>query len=270
MNRMVVGRRGRQSSPSEDGTTLPWYASLRPVFEPGHQIALLQNGTEFFAALETSIDQAHRSVHLETYIFGEDASATRIAAALARAAHRGLQVRLLVDGYGTPQLRGEVATLLNSAAVAVRSFRPLGAAGFIQRQRLRRMHRKLALIDGERAFVGGINILDDYIDPNHGFRAHTIGAGGAKGMTNSRVRSRSSTSSRVRSRGGMNNWGYSRDSTCSLVCWPRHQRQPQRIAVAMHRRTGSSRRWQYGTIFVIAEALSAPISEQSARRDARS
>lgn len=168
MNRMVVGRRGRQSSPSEDGTTLPWYASLRPVFEPGHQIALLQNGTEFFAALETSIDQAHRSIHLETYIFGEDASATRIAAALARAAHRGLQVRLLVDGYGTPQLRGEVATLLNSAAVAVRSFRPLGAAGFIQRQRLRRMHRKLALIDGERAFVGGINILDDYIDPNHG------------------------------------------------------------------------------------------------------
>lgn len=147
---------------------LPWYASLRPVFEPGHQITLLQNGTEFFAALEAAIDQARRSVHLETYIFGDDVSATRIAAALARAAHRGLQVQLLVDGYGTPQLRGEVATLLNSAAVAVRSFRPLRASGFIQRQRLRRMHRKLALIDGERAFVGGINILDDYIDPNHG------------------------------------------------------------------------------------------------------
>lgn len=147
---------------------LPWYASLRPVFEPGHQITLLQNGVEFFAALEAAVDQARRSVHLETYIFGDDASATRIAAALARAAHRGLQVRLLVDGYGTPQLRGEVATLLNSAAVFVRSYRPLRPAGFIQRQRLRRMHRKLVLIDSERAFVGGINILDDHIDPNHG------------------------------------------------------------------------------------------------------
>lgn len=156
-------RRGLLSS-----EPLPWYASVRPRFEPGHQIGLLQNGAEFFPALESAIDQARHSVHLETYIFGDDASAVRIASALARAAHRGLQVRLLVDGYGTPQLLGEVAMLLGSAPVAVRSFRPLRATGFVRRHRLRRMHRKLAVIDDEIAFVGGINMLDDYVDPNHG------------------------------------------------------------------------------------------------------
>jgi cardiolipin synthase len=161
-------RRQHRWDLTSPGRTLPWYASLRPVFEAGHQVTLLQNGAEFFSALEAAIDQARRSVQLETYIFGDDASAIRIAAAMARAAHRGLQVRLLIDGYGTPRLRGEVAMLLNSAAVAVRSFRPLRPATFIHRQRLRRLHRKLALIDGEQVFVGGINILDDHVDPNHG------------------------------------------------------------------------------------------------------
>src|SRR5271167_211887 len=69
-------------------------------YRPGNRIKLLRNGAEYFAALEAAIDSAQREVWLESYIFADDAAGRRIAAAMARAAGRGVKVRVMVDGWG--------------------------------------------------------------------------------------------------------------------------------------------------------------------------
>ncbi len=140
----------------------------RPILRPGHRVQLLQSGAEFFPALECAIDAAVESVSIETYIFHDDPSGRRIAAALARAARRGVRVRLVVDGFGTGAPAGALGQLLAAGPVEVRIFRPL-RRWRLGRQALRRLHRKLALIDGTTLFVGGINLIDDQVDPARGW-----------------------------------------------------------------------------------------------------
>ncbi|MBU6187979.1 MAG: cardiolipin synthase ClsB [Betaproteobacteria bacterium] len=139
----------------------------RPRLRPGHAVQLLQSGAEFFPALEAAIDAARDSVWIETYIFHDDASGRRIARALGRAVRRGVGVRLVVDGFGTGMPAGEVGQVLAGAQVEVRIFRPL-RRWRLERQALRRLHRKLALIDSAELFVGGINLIDDHEDPVRG------------------------------------------------------------------------------------------------------
>lgn len=156
------------ASPRPSANPAAWYDGLVPVLADGHAIELLQGGDEFFPALEAEIARATRSVHLETYIWNDDPAGRRIARALAAAADRGLEVRLVLDGFGTPALTGESAATLTASRVAIRVFRPEPRLFSLDRQQLRRLHRKLALVDGHTGFVGGINILDDRHDPNHG------------------------------------------------------------------------------------------------------
>ena len=139
----------------------------RPRCRPGHAVQLLQSGAEFFPALETAIDSARESVWIETYIFHDDASGRRIAQALGRAVARGVAVRLVVDGFGTGMPTGEVGQVLAAQQVDLRIFRPL-RRWRLERQALRRLHRKLALIDSAELFVGGINLIDDHEDPARG------------------------------------------------------------------------------------------------------
>lgn len=146
----------------------PWYRSLRPRVQAGHEVQLLECGGEFFPALLTAIDQATDSIFVESYIFEDDETGRRIADALARAADRGVRVHLVVDGFGTPKLGGEVASRLAASEVFVETFRPEPRIFRFDRQRLRRLHRKLAVFDGRVAFVGGLNMIDDLRDPNHG------------------------------------------------------------------------------------------------------
>ncbi|HWS74816.1 MAG TPA: cardiolipin synthase ClsB [Quisquiliibacterium sp.] len=145
-----------------------WYESLRPVRQGGHEVILLEGGREFFPALLEAIEAAQAQIALETYIFADDPSARSVARALAAAARRGVQARVVVDGFGTPKLGAEIAAILAGGGVAVETFGPGRGRFALDRQRLRRLHRKLAVIDGRVVFVGGINILDDRYDPNHG------------------------------------------------------------------------------------------------------
>jgi len=145
-----------------------WYESLKPRELEGHEVTLLEGGREFFPALIAELDGARGEVFVETYLFEDDAAGREVAASIAHAARRGVRVRVTVDGYGTPRLRGMVGEMLRGAGVEVETFRPERRALSLDRARLRRMHRKLAVIDGRVAFVGGINLLDDLRDPNHG------------------------------------------------------------------------------------------------------
>jgi cardiolipin synthase A/B len=132
----------------------------------GNQLTLLESGREYFPALEAACDEARHEIHVETYIYEEDAAGERIAGALKRAAARGVATHLLVDGFGSKRLSSSFFADLESAGIKVLVYRP-EIAWRSPRQRLRRMHRKLAVIDARIAFVGGVNIIDDMHTPRH-------------------------------------------------------------------------------------------------------
>jgi cardiolipin synthase len=134
----------------------------------GHQLRLIEGGQAYFHQLIAAIDQARSQVHLETYIFDLHGEAAAVAEALERAALRGVRVWLVVDGVGTGNLPQNWAQRFARAGVQCRIYSPLGKLGLLIPSRWRRLHRKLAVVDGLQAFCGGINILDDWFDKRHG------------------------------------------------------------------------------------------------------
>ena len=135
-------------------------------FRPGNRIKLLRSGAEYFPALERAIDSAHREIWLESYIFADDATGRRIAAALTRAAQRGVKVRVLVDGWGAKfYLTPALERFMRDAGIELLKYRPEVAPWQFRSHRLRRLHRKLVHVDRRIAFVGGINVIDDMNTP---------------------------------------------------------------------------------------------------------
>jgi cardiolipin synthase len=134
-------------------------------FVAGNRIDLLVNGSQYFPALEDACEQAHYDVYLETYIWEDDAAGRQIGAALKRAAQRGVRVHLMIDGFGSRTLPQIVIDALTQTGVKVLMYRPEAGYFTLRRHRLRRMHRKLAVIDGRIGFVGGINVIDDMNTP---------------------------------------------------------------------------------------------------------
>jgi cardiolipin synthase len=126
-----------------------------------NQLTLLRNGTRYFPQLCEDIDRAQHYVHLETYIFAADETGRLVSQALQRAALRHVKVHVLLDGFGSADFPEHWVDTLREAGVEVQWFRR--EAGFFKlgRSRLRRLHRKLTVIDGQIAFIGGINILND-------------------------------------------------------------------------------------------------------------
>ena len=138
-----------------------------PDFVAGNRLTLLRNGGQYFPALVAAIDAAKAEVFLETYIYADDETGSLVADALARAAARGVATHLLIDGYGAKDFAPRLRELLAGAGAELLVFRPQVSPWpfWKQRSRLRRMHRKLASVDGAVAFVGGINVIDDRDDP---------------------------------------------------------------------------------------------------------
>lgn len=131
-------------------------------------IELLQGSKEFFPALIETVDRALAEVRLETYVFDFTGTGADVAQALIRAAQRGVTVQLVVDGVGTGVLAPEWRERFEQAGVQWRVYAPLGPLGYLLPSRWRRLHRKLCAVDGQVAFCGGINIVDDLHDPNYG------------------------------------------------------------------------------------------------------
>jgi cardiolipin synthase len=134
---------------------------MRADFVAGNRITLLESGAAYFPALIAAIDAARAEVHLETYIFEADITGRRVAAAFAQAAQRGVRVRVLVDGFGARDFMSSLGEDLTRAGVEVMVYRPAVSSLRLRRHGLRRLHRKLAVVDGSIAFVGGINVIDD-------------------------------------------------------------------------------------------------------------
>lgn len=137
----------------------------RPVVYGGNRIELLRNGEQYFPRLLAAIDAATQSIYIEAYIFELDDIGQKVSDALATAAQRGVSVHLLIDGFGSQA----------AADLLIARLRPKGAKVIVfrrarwwrlERRLLRRLHRKVSLFDNRLAFVGGINIIDDYHHPD--------------------------------------------------------------------------------------------------------
>ena len=144
-------------------------ATLRGFeFADDHQVRLLQGAEELFPALIQAMDAALSDIQFETYIFDFTGAGAAVAEALMRAAQRGVRTQLVVDGVGTGALPHDWAQRLQAAGVQYRVYSPLGPLGLLLPHRWRRLHRKLCVVDGRMLFCGGINVLDDFHDPNYG------------------------------------------------------------------------------------------------------
>jgi cardiolipin synthase len=131
-----------------------------PRGSDGNRIRLLSSGQQYISALLAAIASARHTVHLETYLFADDATGRAVLAALTQAARRGVEVRLLVDGFGSGEFARRLGTAFAPDAAQVRIYRP--ERWWRPRQRLlRRLHRKIAVIDDLAAFVGGINVNEE-------------------------------------------------------------------------------------------------------------
>lgn len=141
---------------------------MKVVLKPGHRLQLLEGGRELFAAMVQAIERAERWVWVETYILSFENDVEQVLHALEQAALRGLQVRFMVDGLGTPRVDAKWLERLDQAGVLWHWYRPLGRVGYLLPSRWRRLHRKLCLVDGVVGYCGGINLIDDLDDVSLG------------------------------------------------------------------------------------------------------
>ncbi len=133
-------------------------------FVDGNRIDLLNSGREYFPALLAALQAARVEIFLEAYIFAQDATANAVVERLCAAARRGVRVHLLVDGFGSRDMPTDYRLRLTDSGARVFEFRR--PVLWRPVRGMRRMHRKLVVIDGACAFVGGINIIDDWNAPN--------------------------------------------------------------------------------------------------------
>jgi cardiolipin synthase len=137
--------------------------SMNSRWVPGNRITLLENGEGFYPRVFDSIGAAEHEVLLETFIVFDDKVGRELQQALLRAAGRGAKVDVLVDGWGSHDLPSSFMQPLQEAGVKLRSYEPAQRLFGARINMLRRMHRKLVVVDGRRAFVGGLNYSADHL-----------------------------------------------------------------------------------------------------------
>lgn len=126
-----------------------------------NKLKLLENGDQKFPLLLSDIEQAQHSIHLEYYIFRLDDVGSELIEVLIKKAKQGLQVRFIFDDYGSSGLNQPVLKRMRSHGVEVWPFAEISLFAFTDRLNYRN-HRKIVVIDNQIAYVGGINIGDEY------------------------------------------------------------------------------------------------------------
>ncbi len=133
----------------------------------GNSLEILHNGEQAYPAMLASIDLARHSVAVASYIFDPDRCGEAFADALGRAHARGVEVRVLLDGYAEMLVLGRGGRLLRRHDLPVMRFHPPGLIPPSLHVNLRN-HRKLLIIDGVHAFTGGMNISDRHLADDPG------------------------------------------------------------------------------------------------------
>ncbi len=129
---------------------------------PGNAVTVYHDTQEAFDALLEAVRAARHHVHLEYFIFRNDATGRQLIEELAAKAREGVQVRLLYDAVGGHTLRRRTVRPLLAAGGKVDTFLPMNLLRFSVRINLRN-HRKITVVDGRVGFTGGMNIGDEYL-----------------------------------------------------------------------------------------------------------
>ncbi len=143
--------------------------AFRFPWRDGNRFELLIDGQRFLPRLLHAIDEAHRYVLVEMYLFESGVVATRFLDALARAVARGVAVKLLLDDFGALGLASADRERIRAAGIALTFYNPLCTTKLLRN--FFRDHRKLVLVDGRVAFTGGAGIADEFDPPQHPERA---------------------------------------------------------------------------------------------------
>lgn len=129
---------------------------------PGNEIELFHYGTDKFESLLRDISNARSYIHLQYYIFEDDNLGARIKNALMAASRRGVKVRVIYDHIGSLNVSRRFFREMKEAGIEVYPFFRVAFPPFATRINWRN-HRKLAVIDGQTGYIGGMNIADRYI-----------------------------------------------------------------------------------------------------------
>src|SRR6185436_9713141 len=130
-----------------------------------NRISLVHSGEDYFSLLFKLIEKATLSIHLQTYIYENDETGSKVAEALKAAARKGVSVYLHIDGYASQRLNGKFRHDLEQAGVHFKFFEPILKSRHFYFGR--RLHQKVFVVDGIYSLVGGLNIGDRYNDlPN--------------------------------------------------------------------------------------------------------
>ncbi|HRP58137.1 cardiolipin synthase [Agriterribacter sp.] len=136
--------------------------SLSPL-TAGNEVKLLVNGEQKFPEVLDAIQRARNHIHIEYYIYEDDKTGNAIADALIRKAGEGVTVRFIYDDFGSRAIRKKLVRRLKAAGVHAFPFHKILFIALANRLNYRN-HRKIIVIDGGTAFVGGINVSDRYIN----------------------------------------------------------------------------------------------------------
>ena len=127
-----------------------------------NKVVLVRGGEKYFDLLERIINQAHTIIHLQMYIFHEDETGRSIINALLKAAKRGVEIFIVLDGYASRSLSKTCIRNLKSAGIHFRWFNPVIKSRYFYLGR--RLHHKVVVVDSRDSLVGGINITNRYND----------------------------------------------------------------------------------------------------------
>ena len=120
------------------------------------------SGYDFFPALLRAIAEAKHHIHLEVYIFADDALGRLVADALIARSKAGVEVRLIYDDVGSWRVKKSFFERMRNAGIDVHAFMPVKFPAFTSKVNYRN-HRKLCVIDGTVGFIGGMNIALRYV-----------------------------------------------------------------------------------------------------------
>ncbi|MFC0523410.1 cardiolipin synthase [Pontibacillus salicampi] len=126
-----------------------------------NEVSVLTNGHEAFPRIKEELKEAKNFIHMEYYLFNSDQTGESIMDILVAKAQEGVTVRLLYDSAGSLKLKNKDIKRMKQAGVEVHAFLPIWSGFFTQTFNFRN-HRKIIVIDNRIAFVGGMNVGDEY------------------------------------------------------------------------------------------------------------
>jgi len=157
-----------------DKTNVEHLSTTPPIREPGvvdieygwqgnNRVELLENGEAYFPRVFEAMRQAKTEILLETFIVFEDKVGDELKEVLIAAAQRGVRITASLDGFGCGELSTGYLAALSEAGVRIQIFDPAPKTLGIRTNWFRRLHRKIVVVDGTIAFIGGINFSADHL-----------------------------------------------------------------------------------------------------------